>query len=233
MAPIQSPRLPAVLLPLDEPALDDGVEWAGAEVTGDIAGPPDVDEVEMTACRLVSVRLTGRRFERLRMVDVLIEDSELSGVTIAEGSFLRVEMRRCRLSGLVASTLKAKHVRLVDCRVDGAMFRMTRWEHAELRDCDLRDADFHASALAGVRLLGCDLTGADFSKATMAGAALHGSTVAGIRGADSLRGAVVAGDQVFSLALPVLAALGITVDDGYLDPPADGLVNPRRLSTPD
>jgi uncharacterized protein YjbI with pentapeptide repeats len=213
---IQPPRL-AGLVPLDEPALADGVEWAGVEVSGDVAGPMDVDEVEVASSHLVNVRLTGRRFERLRMVDVLIEDSELSGVTIAEGSFTRVELRRCRLSGLVASTLKAKHVRLIDCRADGAMFRMTKWEHAEFRDADLRDADFHASALAGVRLLGCDLTGADFSRANLAGAAFHGSTVAGILGADSMRGAVVAGDQVLQLALPVLAALGITVDDGYLD----------------
>jgi uncharacterized protein YjbI with pentapeptide repeats len=97
------------------------------------------------------------------------------------------------------------------------MFRMTSWEHAELCDVDLRGADFYGAGLAGVRLLGCDLTGADFSKATMAGAALHRSTVEGLLGADALRGAVVAGDQVLSLALPVLAALGVRVDDDYLD----------------
>lgn len=130
-----------------------------------MAGPADVDEVALASCRLTNVRLTGRRFERLRMVDVLIEDSDLLGVTVAEGHFLRVELRPCRLSGLVASTLKAGHVRLTDCRADGAMFRMTKWEHTEFRDVDLRDADFHASVLAGVRLLGCDLTGADFSRA--------------------------------------------------------------------
>jgi uncharacterized protein YjbI with pentapeptide repeats len=219
---VHPPRLDEGLVALDHPELVDGVEWDGVEVAGEVAGPMDVEDVEVASSRLANVRLTGRRFERLRLVDVLIEDSELSGVTIAEGHFTRVELRRCRLSGLVASTLKARHVRLTDCRADGATFRMTRWEHAEFRDVDLRDADFHASALAGVRLLGCDLTGADFSRATMAGAALHGSTVDGIKGADSLRGAVVAGDQVLSLALPVLAALGIVVDDGYLDgdPPA-------------
>jgi len=217
MAPIQVPRIPAGLVPLDDPELADGVEWAGVEVTGEVGGPLDLDDVEVATSRLTNLRLTGRRFERLRLVDVLIEDSDLSGVTIADGHFTRVELRRCRLSGLVASTLKARHVRLTDCRADGAMFRMTQWEHAELRDVDLRDADFHASKLAGVRLLGCDLTGADFSKATMAGAALHGSTVAGIKGADSLRGAVIASDQVLALAGPVLAALGIAVDDFYLD----------------
>lgn len=213
---IQPPRLPTEPEVLAGAALEDGTEWVGVSVTGDVGGPTDLEDVEVATSHLVNVRLTGRRFERLRMVDVLIEDSELSGVSIAEGSWTRVELRRCRLSGMVASKLKASHVRLTDCRADGAMFRMTRWEQAELRDVDLRHADFYASTMAGVRLLGCDLTGADFTKAVMAGAALHGSTVEGLKGADSLRGVVIASDQVLALAAPMLVALGIAVDDDYL-----------------
>jgi uncharacterized protein YjbI with pentapeptide repeats len=212
---------------LDGAVLEDGCDWTGVELRGDLGGPDDVDlhiggagvagGVELAASRLVGARLTGRRFGRLRLVDVVIEDCELSGVTIAEGHFTRVELRRCRMSGLVASTLTARHVRLTDCRADGAMFRMTRWDHAELRDVDLRGADFYGSDLTGARLLGCDLTAADLSKCTMAGAALHGSTLTDLRGADSLRGAVIAGDQVLQLALPVLVALGIVVDDARPD----------------
>jgi uncharacterized protein YjbI with pentapeptide repeats len=93
------------------------------------------------------------------------------------------------------------------------MFRMTTWDHAELSDVDLHDADFYAAALAGVRFYGCDLTGADLSKATMAGARLHGSTLEGIKGADSLRGAVIGADQILPVALSVFAAMGIVVDD--------------------
>lgn len=221
---VQPPRLPEDLEPMAGAVLDDGTDWAGVELTGDLAGPDDLDDVELASSRLSGVRLTGRRIERLRLVDVLIEDSELSGVTIDEGHFTRVELRRCRLSGLVASTLAARHVRLIDCRADGAMFRMTRWDHAEFRDVDLRGADFYASDLTGARILGCDLTGADLTRCTMAGAALHGSTLVDLRGADSLRGAVIAGDQVLQLALPVLVALGVVVDDEYLaeGPPAAG-----------
>jgi len=213
---LQPPRLLPELTPLRDPVLVDDTVLAGVDISGEVAGPSEVAYVELSGSRLANVRLTGRRFDHLRLVDVLIEDSDLSGVILTQAHFTRVELRRCRLSGLVASTLKARHVRITGCKADGAMFRMTTWEFAELRDVDLRESDFHASTLTGMRLLGCDLTGADLSKATMAGAALHGSTVEHIRGADSLRGAVIASDQVLSVALHVFAALGIVVDDDYL-----------------
>jgi len=216
---IRSPRLPAELTPLPDPELIDGADWSGVEITGEVGGAMDVAYVELSESRLANVRLTGRRFEHLRLVDVVVEDCELSGVTLAGASLTRVEFRRCRLSGLVGSTLKARHVRVADCRADGATFRMTTWEAAEFRDVDLRDADFHASNLTGMRFLGCDLTGADLSKATMAGAALHGSTVENIRGADSLCGAVIGSDQVLQVGLAVLVGLGISVDDDYVTDP--------------
>lgn len=210
---IHPPRVAADLMALDAPELVDAADWNGVEITGEPGGSRDVAYLELSASRLANVRLTGRRFDHLRLVDVLVEDCELSGVTLSDSHLTRVEFRRCRLSGLVASTMKARHVRFSECRADGAMFRMTSWDHAELSDVDLRDADFYAATLGGVRFVGCDLTGADLSKAAMAGTRLHGSTLEGIRGADSLRGAVIGGDQILPVALSVFASMGIVVDD--------------------
>ena len=215
---VEPPHLPAELTPLAEPVLNDGADWSGVEVRGEIGGPQAVDDVEVFSSRMANVRLTGRRLERVRLVDVLVEDSELSGATMTEAHFTRVEFRRCRLSGFVASTMRARHVRFVDCKADGATFRRTVWDYAELVGVDLRDADFHGSRFAGARLLDCDLTGADFSKASMAGTALHGSVLQDLRGGDGLRGAVIGSDQVLTLAFSVFSALRIAVDDDYLDP---------------
>ncbi|HJV09414.1 MAG TPA: pentapeptide repeat-containing protein [Acidimicrobiales bacterium] len=218
MKPVAAPRLLPAPAPLADPELVDGTEWAGVDVTGEVEGEGDLraDFVEMSRARLTGLRLTGWRIDHLRMVDVLIEDCELSAVTLPAAHLTRVEFRRCRLSGLSAPNLKARHVRFTDCRADGTSFRMSSWDVAELSSVDLRDADFHASTLAGVRLLGCDLTGADVSKASMAGAALHGSTVEGLKGADCLRGVVIGSEQVVSLTVPLLVAMGIVVDDDYL-----------------
>jgi hypothetical protein len=45
---------------------------------------------------------------------------------------------------------------------------------------------------------------------------LHGSTVDRLRGADALQGCTIGSDQLVPLAVPILHAKGITVDD---DPP--------------
>ena len=215
---IAPPRLAAERTALHAPVLEDGADWMGVDASGELGGPHEAAHVELFSSRLANVRLTGRHLDQVRFVDVLVEDSELSGVTMSGARFTRVEFRRCRLSGLVASTLKASHVRFSDCKADGATFRMTSWDHAEFAGVDLRDADFHAARLTDARFVACHLTGADFSKATMAGTALHGSVLEGVKGGDGLRGTVIGSDQVLSLAFSVFGALGISVDDDYLDP---------------
>jgi hypothetical protein len=48
---------------------------------------------------------------------------------------------------------------------------------------------------------------------------LHGSILDGLLGAGALRGLIIASDQILPLALPILTAHDITVDDTYFDDP--------------
>jgi uncharacterized protein YjbI with pentapeptide repeats len=214
---VERPRLLPAPASLPDPELVDGTEWAGVEVTGDVDGERVAEDVEVSRSRLAGLRLTGWRLDRLRMIDVLVEDCELSGVMMPAASLRRVEFRRCRMSGMSAPNLRAHHVRFTDCRADGVSFRMSAWDTCELSEVNLRDADFLGSKLATVHFLGCDLTGADFSKATTSALALHGSTFEDLKGAVNLRGAI-AGDQALTLALRVFASMGIVIDDDYLRP---------------
>jgi uncharacterized protein YjbI with pentapeptide repeats len=213
---VESPRLLPAPAMLRGPDLADGTDWAGVDVSGEVGGETEVDSVDVAASRLANLRLTGRRIDGLHMVDVLVEDCELSGVILPGAYLRRVEFRRCRLSGLSAPNLRAHDVRFTDCRADGASFRMSAWDTCELSALDLRDVDFYGSKLDAVHVLDCDLTGADFSKATTSALALHGSTVDDVKGAVNLRGAI-AGNQVITLALRVFASMGIVVDDDYLE----------------
>ena len=94
--------------------LDDDTSWRGVQVSGDVAihGAPDHVEIEESRCR--QIRLTGCELSHLRATDVVFEDCELSGVVLSSATFLRVELSRCRLSGLVAPGLMAKDVRFVE-----------------------------------------------------------------------------------------------------------------------
>ena len=171
----------------------------------------------MVGSRLNGVRLTGASLERLRLIDVILDDCELSGATLEGASLARVQFNRCRLSGLVGAGVKAQDVRFVDCKMDGSNFRMTAWDRSEWVDCDLRDADFYAAKLAGCAFRHCTLVGLELSKAGCDALDLRGSTVDGIKGAASLAGCVIGSDQVFPLARCLLGALRIRVED---EPPA-------------
>jgi uncharacterized protein YjbI with pentapeptide repeats len=195
-------------------------EWADGAVLEDVSwsgGAPEAgaSEVELAGSRLSSVRFTGLEVDQLRMVDVVVDDCELSGVTLSAGRWERVELTRCRMSGLVAPGLRATHVSLVDCKLDGAWLRGASLDRCEFVDCDLGAADLYGARFSRCRLLRCRLDGAELSSATFDEVALHGSSIDGIRGADALRGIIIGSDQVVPLAVSIFGPLGITIDDDY------------------
>ena len=74
------------------------------------------------------------------------------------------------------------------------------------------DVDFTGAKLPMVRFTGSDLRGARFTKVDARRARLHGCNIAGLRGADSLRGVIIGDDEVPDLAAALLDALGIAVE---------------------
>jgi uncharacterized protein YjbI with pentapeptide repeats len=215
---VEAPRLPAELTPVDDGAFGDdavldGVVWSDG-------GPEEgASDVEVAGSRLSAVRFTGLELDQLRLVDVAVEDCELSGVTLSAARCERVTFDRCRMSGLVAPGLRATHARFAGCKLDGAWLRAAVLDRCELVECDLSGADLYEARLTRCRLLRCTLDGAELSAATFEGVALHGSTVDGVRGGASLRNVVIGSDQIVPVALAVFGARGIRVDDDYPDGP--------------
>ena len=179
-----------------------------ADLAGQIA-----DQVRLTRCELHRVVFTGAQLRGLALVDVLAIDCELSGAFLHEASLRRVELRNCRMTGVVMSQSSLSHVRLIDCKLDGANLRLARADHVEVSDCSLVDADFYEAVLTTSALHGCDLRGSDFSKASVKGLRLGRSKLDGVRGAMSMAGVVVAGDQVLPLAQSLLGELGIEIQN--------------------
>jgi uncharacterized protein YjbI with pentapeptide repeats len=83
-------------------------------------------------------------------------------------------------------------------------------------DCDLQGADLYDARVTRSALRRCDLTGVDVSGSDFDAVSLHGSTVERLKGAASLHGVTIGSEQLVPLALPILAAQRIRVDD---DPP--------------
>jgi uncharacterized protein YjbI with pentapeptide repeats len=76
----QPARLPSRLEPVAGGVLADDTSVDGAEISGDLTG--DVEDVELRASRWRGGRLTGACLQRLRCVDVVFEDCDLSGAIV-------------------------------------------------------------------------------------------------------------------------------------------------------
>lgn len=210
---LQPPRLAAGLtrrVVTELPPPDEG--WAGVELSGQLDRQL-ASGLDVAGSVLRTLRLAGVDVDRLLMTDTRLEGCDLSGARFGEATLTRVEFRDCRLSRVVLAGAHLRDVRFTDCKLDDADFRMARGDPVEFSGSDLRAADFGSAHLTGGRLLDCDLTGAEFGGADLTGARLHGSTLAGIKGAASLRAVVVDSTQVIPLAERLFAALGIRIDD--------------------
>lgn len=207
-----APRLAQDLPLLDGPSLCDETEWSGSQVRGDLSCQV-ADRVEINSSRLVETSLVGTELYGVRLVDVMMERCDLSGASLQEATLHRVQFTDCRLSAVTLSSSRLHHVRFVDCKMDDANLRMANGDHVAFQRCLLRGADLYASRISYCWLLDSDLSGVELSKADLPGVRLHGSTIDDLRGATSLRGAVIDSSQVLPLARSMLPALGVVVDD--------------------
>jgi uncharacterized protein YjbI with pentapeptide repeats len=193
------------------------------EVDWDGGAPAAVPGVEIVRSWLSGLRLTGLELAGWRLLDVVLVECELSGAVLSDARFERVVFTRCRMSGLVAAELRAEDVRFEGCKMDQAWLRSAVLDRCELVDCDLRGSDLYGSRVTRSALRHCDLTEVDVTGSEFETVSLHGSIVDRLKGAASLRGTTIGSDQLVPLALPILAAQGILVDD---DPP-DLVEEPR------
>jgi uncharacterized protein YjbI with pentapeptide repeats len=212
-APPLPPEPPVETVVVERSAVSSHDEWedervVDADLSGQVAA-----QVRLTRCELHRVVLTGAELRGVALVDVLAVDCEFSGALLHEASLQRVELRNCRMGGVVLSQSHLNHVRFVDCKLDEANLRLARVDHVQLSDCSLVDADFYEAGVAKSTFDGCDLRGSDFSKASVAGLRLIGSRLDGVRGAMSMGGVVVAGEQVLPLALSLFSELRIEIQN--------------------
>jgi uncharacterized protein YjbI with pentapeptide repeats len=206
------PRLPADLSPAPPQSLIGEDEWSGCQLSGDLAALA-VAGLEVRQCRAHDTSLTAAQLPRARFIDVVFTSCELSGANMTEATLRRVEFRDCRLQGTTWAQAQLHDVRFADCRMDDSDFRMTTGERVEFDDCRLARSDFYAARLAWCRLFDCDLTGAQFSQADLSGARMHGSRLDDVGGAQYLKGVTISSAQILPMALQLLPALGLIVDD--------------------
>jgi uncharacterized protein YjbI with pentapeptide repeats len=198
--------------------LEDDLLVVGQCIGGDFSGQEGAGIV-VEECRIEGARFTGSRLRRLRLSDVVVVGADFSGADMEESSFTRVELRECRMSGVLLPLALLRDVTFSECRIDGANLRRIDAERVRFDGVDLHDAELTAARFGSTSFFDCDLTQAEISQVVLGGARFNGSSLSGLRGAEYFKDAVIDSMQVSAVTLAVLAASGVRIDDDRDEPP--------------
>jgi uncharacterized protein YjbI with pentapeptide repeats len=209
-APLRPPRLPPDLLPGNVRALEDEGEYAAAVLADSDFSRQTARSVAFDQVVLRHVSLGRARLPNMRMSDVRLEASDLSGASVQKARWHRVEFIGCRLTGMQLSQFSGGDLLFKECTLESALFTSGRFRSVHFERCNMRRVLLEKIDLAGAAFLGCDLTGADLTGSTLKGADFRGSDLTGVRvEGRQLQGITIDAFQ----AIQVAALLGIIVKD--------------------
>jgi len=159
--------------------------------------PPDPDEDAETPTELGD------------LMDAVIVDADWSNERGRGVSWKRVELRRCRLTGVELAESVLTDVTFVECRLDLAGLRLARLERVVLRDCRLSECELYEAQLEDVLFERCELRGASLDGVRIERVELRGCDLSGVGGVASLRGARIAWDDIVQNAPVFAVGLGL------------------------
>ncbi len=183
----------------------------------------DPDEPRLTGLRLREQRiLPGQPYEKLEVDDVVLDGCDLVGLVADQGRARRLVITGGRLRGITWGAVLLDEIEVSDASGDDIALRFATIRRMVVRDSRLPGIDFTESTFERVRFERCDLRGARFDHCRMQQVRFVGCDLAGVTGADALRGASVHPDDAWSMTISLATALGLIVeeDDG-LEPGKD------------
>lgn len=192
--------------------LEDEATFRNVAFQVDLSGR-SAELVEFDRCRFHRADLGGIALERARLVDCLLERTNLANMRADKSTMQRVRIGSSRMTGLHWVDGVLRDVTVAECRADMAVFPFTNFRQVRFENCNLTRADFQNADLSGAQFVNCDLTGAQFSHATMTGARFHGCTLVGLGGVTSFGGAIIASQDLVALSYTFAAALGIEIEE--------------------
>jgi uncharacterized protein YjbI with pentapeptide repeats len=148
-----------------------------------------------------------------QLVDLVASDLDWANRRSPRFVAQRVEFRGCRLTGAELAEAGLRDVTFDECRVDLVGLRYAKLERVVFRDCRMGECDLFGASLKDVLFERCELREATFSTATLQRVELRACDLAGLRGAEALRGARMPWTDVVENAVLFASALGIEIVD--------------------
>ena len=147
------------------------------------------------------------------IVDAVVEGSDWANRRAPRAQIRRAELTTVRLTGAELGEATLTDVVFTDCRLDLAGLRNATLERVVFRDCRMEECDLYGARLTDVLFERCSLREATFSEVRLTRVELRGCDLAGLRGAEHLRGARVPFHDALEHAPLFATALGIDLVD--------------------
>ena len=148
------------------------------------------------------------------LADTAVADADWANVRGLRWSAQRVELVRVRLTGAELAESLLQDVTFSECRIDLAGLRHSKLQRVVFRDCRMGECDFSGSRLEDVLFERCELVQASFAAVTIERVDLAGCDLAGLVGAEALRGARMPWSDALQAGPVFASALGIELVDG-------------------
>ena len=148
------------------------------------------------------------------LVDVTIDGADWANSRPVRGlDARRAELRTCRLTGSDLGEARLSDVTFADCRLDLVNLRFAKLERVVFRDCRMAECDFSEASLKDVLFERCELREATISAATLERVEFRGCDLAGLRGAEALRGARMPWGDIIENAALFAHVTGVEIVD--------------------
>jgi uncharacterized protein YjbI with pentapeptide repeats len=217
-AAVRCPRdLPDVAMPAETLTITDDGKHADAVVDAVVIEETDPADVTLDRVVLRGVDLSFQRLRHVRIRDAVLHTCDLSNLALVEPSFIRVELRDCRVSGLTFEGGRLEDVAFHGCRGEVVSWIDVRGTRVAIEDCDWPDADFRATTLTDVLIGDSQLVRSQWTKARLTSARLTATALDSVKGAAGLAGASIDHQTLQTATLGFADALGIAVWDEPVD----------------
>jgi uncharacterized protein YjbI with pentapeptide repeats len=174
--------------------------------------PTDCDD-DVHDLWLAGARVLELDLDRPELVDVQLEDCDVSGVVATGAVARRVVLTRTRLRGVTFVKGQYDDGVVTECSTSELSFRFSRLRRVVFRDCDLSGADFYNASFDHVTIDRCDLQRARFDGAKVTCLSITDSNLLGIRGVAGLKGAQLDVSDLPALAQSLATEAGIVLRD--------------------
>jgi uncharacterized protein YjbI with pentapeptide repeats len=162
---------------------------------------------------LRGARILGLDLDRTELLDVSLEDCDVSGIVTTGAVIRRMTMTRTRLRGVTFAKGQYDDGLITDCVSSELSFRFSRLRQVVFRGCDLSGIDFYNTTFEHVTIDNCDLQRARFDAALVKCLSITNCNLTAISGVSGLRGAQLDASDLPNLAQSLASDAGILIRD--------------------